>query len=60
MASKLTLPLLALFPKVFSLRSACGTAVKSVRISISVSEVVKCERSLIVESMERQGGRTEG
>ena len=36
MASNLTLPLLALFPKVVSLRPACGTAVKSVRISISV------------------------
>ena len=41
MASNLTLPLLALFPKVCSLRLACGTAVKSVRISISVSLLVR-------------------
>ena len=40
MASNLTLPLLALFPKVFSLRPACGTAFTSVRISISVSGLV--------------------
>ena len=36
MASNLTLPLLALFPKVFSLRPACGTAFTSVRVSIKV------------------------
>ena len=40
MASNLTLPLLALFPKVFSLRPACGTAFTSVRVSISVSGLV--------------------